>query len=495
MVSTANFLAVDIGAESGRCMLGSFDGECIGLREIHRFNNSPIRLLDRLHWDVLRLFTEVKNGLAKSVQECGSGLTGFGLDTWGVDFALLDEQGELLGNPYHYRDNQTKGMLEEAFRRMPREEIYQQTGIQFMRLNSLYQLLALEARKSPLLFTAKTFLMVPDLFNYWFTGQKVCEYTDASTSQCLDAVTRDWAWSLLDRMNIPTHIFPQIIQPGSVLGELLPSIAEEIGAKGLPVIATATHDNASALASISRESEGYLSSGTWSVVGTELIEPIINDITLRFNFTNEGGVCGTISLFKNIMGLWLIQECRRTWSLEGDNLSYNEISQLAAGAPAFAAVIDPDSTEFLTPGDMPARIRDYCRRTGQKVPDTPGAIARTIFESLALKYRWVFERLEQILERHLDTLQIIGGGSQNRLQNQFVANAINRPVIAGPFEATTIGNLLMQMLALGFVSSLEEGRQLVKCSFQTETYLPQETGSWDEAYPRLINQIGSVMLG
>jgi len=495
MAKTANYVAIDIGAETGRCFVGSYDGEHLALKEIYRFPNRPVRLINRLHWDALYLYSEIKTGISRAVKEYGPDLAGFGLDTWGVDFALLDRQDELVGNPYHYRDNQTEGMLSEAFHILPQEELYRITGIQFMRLNTLYQLLAMKMRRAPQLEVAKTLLMVPDLFNYWLTGRITCEYTNASTTQMLDASTRHWSGPLIERMGLPVGLFIEMIQPGSVVGNLLPEVAEETGARGLPVIAVATHDNASAVASVSRTSHCYISSGTWSVVGAELDEPVINDKSYASNFTNEGGVCGTISLFKNVTGLWLLQESRRTWIAQGNPISYDEICQLAMVAPAFTALIDPDAPEFLTPGNMIARIQGYCRGTGQVVPESYGNISRVIFEGLALKYRWVFTKLEEIMGRRLDTVQIIGGGSQNLLLNQFVANALNRPVIAGPVEATTLGNLLMQLLATEQIASLEEGRAMLKTSFKPVVYTPQETAVWDEAYPRFEKLIGSVLIG
>lgn len=495
MAKSANFLAVDVGAESGRCFVGRFSGENLFIKEIHRFPNGPVHLSNHLYWNVFQIFSEIKNGISCAVKETDCCLNGFGLDTWGVDFAFLDRNNELLGMPYHYRDQQTEGMLEEAFRRVSRREIYWQTGIQFMRLNSLYQLLALNIRESPLLTASHTLVMIPDLLNYWLTGNKSCEYTNATTTQCMDAGTRQWAWSLLDRLGIPRHIFPEIIQPGTELGTLLPHVVEETGASDVPVVAVATHDNASAVASIPRTSDAWLSAGTWCVVGIELEEPIINELTFESNITNEGGICGAISMFKNVVGLWLIQECRRTWAANGKNLSYVEIGKLAARAKPFSAIIDPDAPEFLNPGDMPARIREWCIRSGQTAPEDEGAVARTIYESLALKYRWIFERLEKVRGRRLETLQIIGGGSQNRLLNQFVANALDRPVISGPTEATTVGNMLIQMLALNYISSLDEGRELIQRSFQTETFLPEEPQEWDEPYSKLQSLLGSTLIG
>ncbi len=491
MSETVNLLAFDLGAESGRAIVGHFDGERLSLEEIHRFPNGPVRLFNSLHWDILRLFSELKQGLAKAVHEQGAGLVSLGLDTWGVDFALIDRAGALLGNPYHYRDPRTDGMLEEAFRRVPREEIFEETGIQFMQINTLCQLLAMVIQGSPLLTVADTLLMIPDLLNYWFTGQKVSERTIASTSQCLNPTTGRWARAMMDRMGIPSHIFPEIVEPGTVLGHLLPAIVDETGAGNISVVAPGCHDTASAVAAVPAESKhyAYISSGTWSLMGAEVTSPVITPKSRQFNFTNEGGVCNTIRLLKNIAGMWLIQECRRTWMAAGEGLSYQEITQMAGAAPSFTAIINTDASEFLAPGDMPARIRDYCAHTGQPVPETRGALVRIVLESLALKYRWTLERLEELLGYRLDTLHIVGGGSRNLLLNQFTADAIGRPVIAGPVEATAIGNVLMQLLALGHIASLGEGREVVRRSFEMATYLPGAMAPWDTAYGRYLDLI------
>jgi rhamnulokinase len=488
---TRNFLAFDLGAESGRAVIGRFDGERLALKEIHRFPNGPVCVFDSLYWDVLRLFNELKHGLAKFISEYGHELTSFGVDTWGVDFALLDKHGILLGNPYHYRDARTAGMLEEAFRRASREEIFEQTGIQFMQINTLYQLLSMVVRASSLLSAADTLLMMPDLFNYWFTGRKLSERTIASTSQCLDPKIGNWAKSLVQRMGIPSHIFPEIVEPGTVLGELLPVVAEETGAKGVAVIAPGCHDTACAVAAVPAKDNNYayLSSGTWSLMGAQVIRPIITAKSREYNFTNEGGVGNTIRFLKNLTGLWPIQECRRVWAAEGEPLSYDEITSLAETAPPFSAVIDVDAGEFLLPGDMPSRIREFCQRMGHKPPDSKGEVARTVLESLALKYRWTLERLEELLGSRLEPLHIVGGGSQNQLLNQFTADAIGRPVVTGPVEATGVGNVLMQMLALGYIASLEEGRELVRRSFAMKTYLPREAAAWEEAYGRYLSLI------
>ncbi len=490
MSATANFLAIDLGAESGRCTVGCFDDNHLTLHEVHRFNNGAVPTLGRLEWDALRIFTEIKSGIHKAVQQFGPHLRSLAVDAWGVDFALLDKHGELLGNPYSYRDPQTDGMLAEAFTRVPAADIYAETGNCFSPINTLYQLLALTTRQSSRLAAAQTLLMVPDLFSYWLTGTKVAEYTEASTTQFLDPYRRNWNLSLLDRLGIRNDIFPEIVTPGTALGQLVSAVADETGAKDVEVFAPASHDNASAVATIACESESLITSGTWCTLGIELQQPLINERTLRGNFTNEGGVCDTITLFRLITGLWLIQECRRAWAREGQPMSWDEICEMAATAPPFAAVIDVDASDFLGVGHMPERIQAYCWRTAQRVPETPASIARTVFESLALKFRWVFASLEEIVGRRLNTMQIIGGGALNCLLDQYTANAINRPVCAGPVEATTIGNLLMQLKPLGYVGSLAEGRELVRNSFATTAYEPHQPTLFDEPYERLLQVMG-----
>lgn len=490
-MATRKFLAIDLGASSGRAVVGLFDGERLRLEEVHRFPNGPVRVLNSLHWDVLRLFEEVKGGLAKCVKTYGTDIASLGLDTWGVDFGLLDARDELLGNPYHYRDRRTDGMMEEAFRRVPREEIFERTGIQFMQLNSLYQLLAMAVQGSPMLDAAQTFLNMPDLFNFWLTGRKASEFTIATTTQCYDPRAGDWAWTMLERLGLPTRIFGEIVPPGTRLGPLHPAVAEETGAGDVPVIATAGHDTAAAVAAVPARGHdyAYISSGTWSLMGVEVDEPLITPQSLAYNFTNEGGVEGTIRLLKNIMGLWLVQECRREWAQAGEELSWDDLTRMAAEAEPFGGLVDPDDSRFLPPGDMPKRIQSYCAETGQPVPQSKGAIVRCTLESLALKYRWVLERLEEMLGRELPIIHIIGGGSKNWLLNQLTADATGRPVVAGPDEATSIGNILMQALALRHIASLEEGRELVRRSFEMTTYEPRDPARWDEAYARFLRVI------
>jgi rhamnulokinase len=496
-----NLLAIDLGAESGRAILGLFDGQRIQLSDIHRFPNTPVSLPDGLHWNVLNLWSEIRSSLAQAAQATGGKLAGMGLDTWGVDFGLLDKHGALLGNPYHYRDSRTDKMMEATFQRVPKAEIFAQTGIQFMQLNTLYQLMAMVVQNSPQLGAAETFLTMPDLFNYWLTGRKVCEFTNATTTQCYDTRRKTWARPLLQRLSIPDKMFPEIVQPGTVLGDLRAAVAEEAGIArmqgkpGLPIIAPACHDTGSAVAAVPARAKDFvwISSGTWSIMGVEAREPVVNEHSLAFEMTNEGGVNGTFRLSKNITGLWPVQESRRNWAhQDGSTMSWDEIVSLAAGAEPLRAVIDPDHGDFLKPGDMPARVRAFCQRTGQPIPETRGQVVRCLLESLALKYRWVLERLERLLgtngqPHHLDTIHIVGGGTQNKLLSQFAADATQRRVVTGPVEATATGNLLVQALALGEIASLEEAREVVRVSFEVNEFEPDPNTrqAWDDAYTKL----------
>jgi rhamnulokinase len=448
-----------------------------------------------LHWDVLRLWTEIKHGLGLAATAHRGDLASIGLDTWGVDFGLLAADDTLLGNPYHYRDSRTDGMMEEAFKLVLRSEIYEYTGIQLMQINSLYQLLAMVKGNSPALHAAQTFLNMPDLFSFWLSGCKASEFTIATTCQCYDPRAGTWAYEMLGKMGIPTHIFGEIVPPGTVLGPLRASVAEETCSSRIPIVATASHDTASAVAAVPTTSDDYiyLSSGTWSLMGVEIQEPIINEMSLRYNYTNEGGVGNTFRFLKNIMGLWLVQECRREWAREGEAYSYDELTQMAAEAPisgprqpGMVGLVSLSDGRFLPPGDMPGRIQAFCRETGQIVPETKGEIIRCALESLALEYRWVAERLDELVGRPLPAIHIFGGGSQNRLLNEFAADATGRTIVTGPVEATAIGNVLVQALALGHINTLAEGRALVRRSFQVETYEPRDTAAWDGAYERYL---------
>jgi len=475
-----NHLALDLGAESGRAIVGTLVDRRLILKETHRFANTPLSLPAGLRWDVPRLWSEIKVGIAASA--CEFALESLGLDTWGVDFVLLDKDGVLLDNPCHYRDARTDGMLEEAFRRVPREQIFSQTGIQFMQINTLYQLLSMSIAKSPLLDSARTFLTMPDLFNYWLSGTACCEFTIATTTQCFDPVRRTWAYPLLEALAIPTRILPAVCEPGTSLGSLLPQVAAETSSGFIRVVAPACHDTGSAVVAIPAENKDFawLSSGTWSILGAEVRQPVLSEKALAYNFTNEGGVFGTWRLSKNIIGLWLVQECKREWSL-----SYSDLTRRAAEAKPFLAVIDPDSPVFLHPDNMPEKIRKFCADTGQTVPQTEGEIVRVALESLALKYRLVLECLEELAGKHLEPLHIFGGGTKNRLLNQFSADATGRTVIAGPVEATAIGNILMQAHTLGEIDSFENARGLVRRSFEIEEYHPEKSDAWEQAFGML----------
>jgi rhamnulokinase len=472
-------------------IIGTLAEDRLSLLEVRRFANIPVRLPDGLHWDVLRIWSEIKSGITAAVSRNGRQLDSIGLDTWGVDFALLDQKGALLGNPFHYRDSRTDGMFAEAFRRMPRASIFENTGIQLMEINTLYQLLAMVVRKSPLLKISQTLLTMPDLFNYWLTGKITCEFTNATTTQCFNPHKRDWAYPLIGAMGIPEHLFQPVIEPGTVIDSLDIDVANEVGAGQIPIIAPACHDTGSAVAAIPAEGKNFawISSGTWSILGVEIDHPMVTDQTLRYNFTNEGGVFGKWQLSKNVVGLWILQECRRTWARHGEELSYDELARMASEAKPFQAIIDPDFGGFLHPDDMPDLIRQYCSDSGQPVPQDKGEIIRIVLESIALKYRWVLERLEEITDTHFERLHIIGGGTQNRLLNQFTADATQCTCLTGPVEATALGNVLMQGIALGHIESLEYARNLVRKSFPPSVYVPGESKEWDQAYARLSEMI------
>jgi len=491
MSHTADLLAFDLGAESGRAILGRYDGDRLSLTEVHRFANGPVRAPDGLHWDVQRLFKEIKRGLVLCRRRYGRPAS-IGIDTWGVDFALLDRGGALLGQPFHYRDSRTEGVMEEAFKRVPRQEIFERTGIQFLPFNTLYQLFSMVLAGSPVLELAHTFLTIPDLFNYWLTGRALCEFTNATTTQFYDPRAGTWATSLLDKLGIPTHFLPEVIPPGTVLGDLLPSVGDDTGMEGVPVVAPACHDTGSAVAAVpaSQADYAYISSGTWSLVGVEVQEPLITPESLANNFTSEGGMGGTFRLLRNVQALWLLQECRRAWARQGHSLSYDELARRAEAAPPFVSLIDPDDPSFLGPPDMPAAIEAFCMGAGQPLPQNRGAIARCVLESLALRYRWVIERIEEMRGRRVNAIHVIGGGCRNHVLCRFTADATGRPVLAGPVEATAVGNIIVQAMALGHVSSLEEGRALVRHSFEVTTYEAGERAPWDEAYTRFLGILG-----
>ena len=481
------FLAFDLGAESGRAILGRFDGEKVELEVLHRFPNHPVTVVATTYWDVLRLFHEMKEGLSQCVQAYGTNIASIAIDTWGVDFGLLGPGDELLGNPIHYRDPHTEGIIEEAFKVVPREKLFEETGNQFLRFNTLFQLLALAKRESSMLDRAKTLLLMPNLFDFWFTGQKLTEFSIASTTQMMDPKQRNWAFDLLNQFCIDRNMLTEIVEPGTVVGQIRQTITRELGFEGakIPVIAPASHDTGSAVAAVPAKPGDYvyISSGTWSLMGVEVKEPIVNKKSLAHNFTNEGGVCGTYRFLKNIMGLWLVQQCRRSLERDGNSYSYDQLTEMARKAEPLQMFIDPDADEFLNPADMPEAIQDFCRRTGQRVPESEAALVRCCLESLALKYRWTVEKLAEITGRSAQVIHMVGGGTQNQLLCQLTADATGLPVVAGPIEATAVGNILMQAMALREIGSIEEARQIVRKSFPVKVYQPQAKAPWDEVYP------------
>jgi rhamnulokinase len=487
MEKSQSFLAIDVGAESGRAVVVHI-GDDMTLNEIHRFPNRPVRVADHIHWDVLRLWAEIQNSLRIAASSAGDSLAGIGLDTWGVDFGLLDASDRLIGNPYHYRDARTNGMIEAACQILPREEIYNQTGIQFMQLNTLFQLFAMRRENDPALQSAKALLTMPDLLNFWLTGRKAGELTISTTTQCYNPREKRWAFDLLAALDIPQSIFQPIVQPGTVLERLRASVAEEASCERIPVLAVGCHDTASAVAAVPAEGSDfiYISSGTWSLIGIESEQPIINANSLHYDLTNEGGVCDTTCFLRNIMGMWLLQECRRQWAKAGRNYSYDELTKLASESPALQSFISVGNNRFLAPANMVECIQSSSHETGQPVPQTDGEIVRCIFESLALEYRWGTEKLRELSGKRLPVIHIVGGGSRNRLLSQFTADATGCEVIAGPVEATAIGNILIQAIALGLLSSLTEGRALVRRSFDVTAYQPGNRSPWDEAYSRYL---------
>jgi sugar (pentulose or hexulose) kinase len=495
-VAINHFLAFDLGAESGRAILGSLESGKLTLDVKHRFSNPTSRVGGHLHWDVLSQWESLKAGLRKTAGSEASHkieLSGIGVDTWGVDFGLISEDGDLLGNPVHYRDSRTDGLMEKTFARVDRKTIFQATGIQFMQLNTLFQLLALQQQSPRMLSAAQTLLFMPDLFNYFFTGQRKGELSIASTSQMLDPRTGTWATSLLRDLQLPAQILPDLIPSGTVVGHLTDDVAHTCGvAPSVPVIAPGGHDTASAIAAVPAEDENaqdwcYISSGTWSLMGVELKAPLINETSLQFNYTNELGVSGRVRFLKNIMGLWLVQECRRQFARDGYDHSYTELTQMAERANPFTGLIDPDHGPFLSPDDMPGKIERFCQSTGQRVPNTRGEFVRTCLESLALTYRRTLEGLEKMLGRKIAVIHIVGGGCQNELLNQMTADACNRLVIAGPVEATAAGNLLVQAMAVGLIKSLGEARQIVRSSLETKRFEPRDAAKWESAYERFSN--------
>ncbi len=482
-------LAFDLGAGSGRAMIGMLkveDGrKLLELEEIHRFPNEQIRLGNHLHWDILGLFTQLKTGLKRAFQG-GHQPRSFGIDTWGVDFGLLDRNGELIGIPYSYRDSQTEGLIGELNRLIGAEALYAQSGLQFMPFNTVYQLVAMRKASSPKLDAAETLLFMPDLLTYMLTGVISCEFTIASTSGLLHPVTREWNHALMDQLRIPERLFVDPMQPGTWVGTLRPDICEELGIPAIQAVAVGTHDTESAVVAVPA-SDGpfcYLVSGTWSLFGTELDEAIVSREALEQNFSNEGGVGGKYQLLKNIMGMWLLEECRREWKQAGEEASYEQLIAEARDVRPFRSLIDPEDLRFYSPGEMAEKIRSFCRETGQPEPGSRGELVRCILESLALKYRDVFEQTERLTGQQFAALHMVGGGIRNTLLCQFTANALGKQVLAGPVEASALGNALVQLMHLGEVADLQEARRIVRDSFEVAVYEPQDIEMWQAEFVR-----------
>ena len=486
------YLAVDLGAGSGRVLAGEYDGNRIELHELNRFENSPVELPSGWHWNITSLYQNILAGLKKAAEAYGDSAVSIGIDTWGVDYGLFDKDGRMLGLPYQYRDSRTDGMIEAAYKKVPQEEIYAATGIQFMFFNSIFQLLSDVERNNPALGQAEDLLFLPDLLGYWLTGNKTQERSIASTSQLYNPKTRDWDYDLIERLGLPKHLFKTISDPGTELGPLRESVEQNTGLQGVKVITVAGHDTASAVGAVPSQSPtpAFLSSGTWSLMGLELPEPVINEQSFADAFTNEIGIGGKVRFLKNICGLWLIQESKRFWLEGGEDVPYGKMASLATEAKPFRSLINPDDPRFVEAGRMPEKIQDYCRETGQPVPESKGEIIRCIYESLALRYATVWEKLLTYTEHKPKSLHIVGGGCQDKLLNQFAANAIGVKVAACPVEATGLGNILAQMLADGEIQNLSEGREIVLRSSLVEIYEPADQVPWAEAklhFARLAN--------
>lgn len=483
------YLAVDLGAESGRVMAGLFDGKTVRLEELHRFPNGPVNVAGTRRWDVLRLWSDIQEGLQKASAMYGDRIASVGVDTWGVDYVLLSKRGEILGQPYNYRDSRTDGIMQHAFTRVPRAEIFAATGLQFMEINTLYQLISMQLSDPDLLSFADRFLMMPDFFHWLLCGSKVVEFTNATTTQCFDAGRRDWASDMLRKFEIPTGMFPQVVTPGTKLGSLREDVARRTGLPRIDVVAPATHDTGAAVAAVPTENTGranwaYISSGTWSLIGVEVQDAILSPEALGQNVTNEGGVDGTFRLLKNVMGLWLVQECRRSFERAGNAVDYEQLTRLAGEAEPFRSLVDPNDQAFLNPPDMADALREFCRRTDQPVPESEGQLVRCALESLALKYRQVLRGIESLTGERVEVIHVVGGGSKNDLLNQFTADACGIPVVAGPTEATALGNVLIQARAGGEIGTLAEIRDVVRASSELTRCEPEESDAWDEASRR-----------
>jgi rhamnulokinase len=486
----ATLAAVDLGAQSGRVAVGRFDGERLSVSEVHRFSNVPVRTRDTLNWDILRLYQDVIDGLRASAREAGR-VDSIAVDSWGVDFGLIDSSGRLLRNPVHYRDARRARAMEGVLAEIPARELYERTGIQLIPINTVFELGAMAVEGDPALEAAETLLLIPDLLHYWLCGTRASELTNATTTQCFDPHSGTWAADLLERLGVPSRFLPDVVQPGTKLARLSDPVAEETRLRDAHVVAVATHDTGSAVAAVPFNHRGsaFISAGTWSLVGLEVERPVITDAAFAANLTNEGGVGGTFRLLRNVTGLWIVHECRRAWALEGHDYSFEQLVALAKDAPAFRSFIEPNDPAFADQGDMPARVRAFCAHTGQAEPVEPGAVVRCILESLALKHAQTIDLLASVTGRAPEEIHVVGGGARNELLCRWTASAAGVPVLAGPEEATLLGNLLVQAMSLGEIASLAEVREVVRASVAPITFEPQEPVRWKEARDRFAQAV------
>lgn len=487
-------LAIDLGASSGRGIIGKFDGQHLHVNENHRFLNEPVVTANSFNWDILRIYHEIKNSIRKAALSDDNDIASIGIDTWGVDYGFLDKNGHMISNPYHYRDTRTNDVPEKAFEIMSKNSLYDITGIQTLNFNTIFQLIA-DLRDNPRIFDmASSMLFIPDLLNYFLTGIRKTEYTIASTGALLDAYQRNWACGVIEKFGIPKHIFTDISDPGTKLGTMLPSVQSDIGGISPVIINTPSHDTASAVVAVPAKGHDfvYISSGTWSLMGCELNEPCITPLSKKYDFTNEGGMSGTIRFLKNIMGLWIEQESRRQWAREGKTLSFDDLSTAADSSVPLRSIINPNDQIFSAPGNMPARIAEYCKKTGQPIPMNHGEIVRCILESLALCYRYFSEKIAEVRGTDNKFINIVGGGCKEEMLCQFAANACGIPVYAGPVEATAIGNIVSQAIALGEIKDIQEARHIIRNSCEIKVYEPDiaEKDAWDDAYNRFCNLPG-----
>ncbi len=483
-------LAFDFGASSGRAIIGNFENGIISLEEIHRFDNDPVLVGGTFYWDILRLFHEIKQGITKAKNS--TDFESIGIDTWGVDYGILTKNGDLLGNPYHYRDTRTEGVIEDMSSIVPKDELYKLTGNQLIEFNTIFQLYVFKKQRPELLEHIDKVLLIPDLFNYFLTGKMAAECSIASTTQMMNPYTKEWEYTLMDKLGLKREWFPEIIPGGTVLGTLKEDICEELDVSAKNVIAVSEHDTASAVAAVPTEEKDFvfISCGTWSLFGTELEEPVISELSQKYNITNETGYNNTTRFLKNIIGLWLIQETRRQFKRDGKNYSYADMENLARAEKPFTCFIDPDAPQFMTPGNMPKKIREFCEKTGQTVPETDGAVIRCIYESLAMKYKYTFLQLKECCGKDFSVIHMIGGGTKDTFLCQMAANAANVPVVAGPIEGTAAGNVAVQLIANGEISDIWEARKIIAKSFDVVKYEVVDNDVWEKAYPDFVKVVG-----